>query len=486
MEYVFVSHAKVRRHAVALEGVDLDWVEYVTRPGALKEGTPFFMGSDMRPLEPLTSCFFELAKRLGAGSLEDYAYDLMDASDFLEILDPPADLLSATEEDLLAYRDWLTEQQDEPVMDSTWMRRRAAINNFYDWAVDPDVKVLDRRPYHRRKNGKDVLSLPVVNDLDVRHLTYSQWRFLKQVGLRGLLPDERVDRSFRGGAPLRNCAVAELAVTTGMRLREFSTLLDVEVGPPRRDGSATLVDLKGTAKYKLPRTVEIQHATVREIDFYRRTERAKTVHSAARTLQRRRAELFVVDDINSRQGKLSGILHGRRRTFVIKKMDAATRRITVIEGDRGLESMALFVGRGGLMLSPQRWEQIFASAHTRALRISEEYKVKEIVPSVFKIHDLRHTFAVSMLQLLTELVAEQEAELRRLGGHGAYLADHISKSPQLTVQRLLGHRRPSSTMRYLRYIRKTNLLVARAIAEWNSQDTTYADYAARLAPERAA
>ncbi|GGP72278.1 hypothetical protein GCM10010214_53950 [Streptomyces abikoensis] len=485
VEYFFVSHAKVRRHAVALEGVDLDWVEYVTRPGALKEGTPFFLGSDMRPLEPLTSCFFELAKRLDAGSLQDYAYDLMDLVDFLGALDPPTDLLSATEDELVAYRDWLMEHRDEPVSAATWMRRRAAIHNFYDWAVD-DVRLLDRRPYNRRKNGKDVLSVSVVNDLDVRHLTYSQWRFLKQVGLRGLLPDERVDRSFRGAAPLRNSAAAELAVTTGMRLREFSTLLDVEVGPPRRDGSAGLVDLEKTAKYKLPRTVEIQHATLREIDFYRRTERAKVVHAASRTLHRRRGELFVVDDINSRQGKLSGVLHGRRRTFVIKHMDAATRRIAVIEGDRGLEPMALFVGRGGLMLSHQRWEQIFEDAHQRALRISEECQVKDVVPPVFKIHDLRHTFAIFMLQLLTELVAEQEAELRRLGGHTAYLADHISKSPQLTVQRLLGHRQPASTMRYLRYIRKTNLLVAKAIADWNAQDTTYADYAARLAPGRAA
>ncbi|MEV5687546.1 hypothetical protein AB0L68_30810 [Streptomyces sp. NPDC052164] len=51
----------------------------------------------MRPLEPLTSCFFELAKYLDAGTLQDYAYDLMDLVSFLEALDPPTDLLSATE-----------------------------------------------------------------------------------------------------------------------------------------------------------------------------------------------------------------------------------------------------------------------------------------------------------------------------------------------------------------------------------------------------
>lgn len=105
VEYFFVSHANVHRHTGAVDGVDLDWVGYATRTGALKEGTPFFLGSDMRPLEPLTTSFFELAKGLDAGSLQDYAYDLMDLVGFLEALDPPTDLLSATEDDLVAYRD---------------------------------------------------------------------------------------------------------------------------------------------------------------------------------------------------------------------------------------------------------------------------------------------------------------------------------------------------------------------------------------------
>jgi hypothetical protein len=75
-----------------------------------------------------------------------------------------------------------------------------------------------------------VLSWGATTELDVRHLTYEQWRFLKQVGLRELLPDDRLDRSFRGQDPLRNSGAGELSVTTGMRQREFSCLLDIEVG----------------------------------------------------------------------------------------------------------------------------------------------------------------------------------------------------------------------------------------------------------------
>ncbi|MGW7406607.1 hypothetical protein ACWGI9_23250 [Streptomyces sp. NPDC054833] len=43
MDYFFVSRSKVRRFYEAPPGVDLDAFAYVSRPGALKEGTPFFL-----------------------------------------------------------------------------------------------------------------------------------------------------------------------------------------------------------------------------------------------------------------------------------------------------------------------------------------------------------------------------------------------------------------------------------------------------------
>jgi integrase len=480
-----VSPEKVRRFYEPPPGLeDLDAVAYVTRKGALKAGTPFFMGEDMRPLEPLCSFFFELAKALKAKSLADYTYDTLDLVDFLEELDPPADLLSATEEDLIAYREDRTEHQDEPISAGTWQRRRALINNFYDWAVE-EAKLLDKRPYYRRKNGRDVLAWGDTSELDVRHLTYEQWRFLKQVGLRGLLPDGRADRTFRTSAPLRNSAAGELAVTTGMRLREFSTLLDIEVGEPRRDGLPRPVVLQATAKYSLKRTVEIQHETMRELDLYRRTERAWTVRKAAKTLHRRRDELFVVDDIDLRRMKVSGVLHGRRRTFTVSAMTAEMRRLAVFEGDHGLEPMALFVGRGGRMLSKQRWNQVFDAAHARCQRICEEEGLPLEMPDQLRIHDLRHTFAVIMLEVLTKMILATIAERIAEGGHDAFLAEHANLNALLIVQRLLGHLHASSTMRYLRYIRRTNLLVAKAITEWNDQNKTYADYASRLAERQA-
>ncbi|MFH8873164.1 recombinase XerD [Streptomyces griseus] len=485
MDYFFVSRSKVRRFYEAPPGVDLDAVEYVSRPGALKEGTPFFLDSEMRPAEPLVSFFLEMAKTLKAKSLQDYTYDALDLADFLENeLDPPGDLLSVIEEDLVAYREDCTEHRESPDAPATWKRRRAMINGFYGWAEDQ--RLIDKRPYFRRRSGRDVLSWGATTQLDVRHLTWRQWNFLKQVGLRGCLPNGRIDRAFRGRSPLRNSAAPELAITTGMRLQEFSCLLDIEVGPPRRDGSPAEVLLQAIAKFGLPRTVAIQDATLRELDLYRRTERAALVRTSAKALWRRREELFIVDDVDLRRMKLSGRLDGRRRTLRVEGMNADKRRRAVIEGDRGLEPMALFVGRGGRMLSRQRWDQIFDEAHLRALRVSEEYEVGFVLPREVRIHDTRHTFAVYMLRLLTDLILQEEAEAYLAGGHTGYLTDHISRNPLLILQGLLGHRRPSSTLRYLRYMRDTNALVAKAIAEWNNQDATYADYAAAAAGPRPA
>ncbi|WP_225447910.1 site-specific integrase [Streptacidiphilus sp. P02-A3a] len=480
MDYFFASPDKVRRYFEPIPGVDLDAWAYVTRPGAVPEGTPFFLDGGMRPSEPLSSFFREEAKTLEISSLRDYTYDLLDVVDFLMGLDPAEDLLSAGEDDLVAYRDDRTLHQEEPLSPATWRRRRVAINNFYTWALETGE--VERRPYHRRKNGRDVLAWGSVSQLDVRHLTFDQWRCLKDIGLRGLLPDGGVDPAFLGKDPLRNSCAAELAISTGMRLREFSCLLDIEVGVPRRDGSAQLVDLESIAKYKQPRTVEIQDATLREIDLYRRSERASAVRRAARGLSRRREDLFVVTDIDTARMKLSGVLHGRRRTFKVRLMDAPLRRITVFEGDDGLESMALFVGRHGQMLGRQRWEQVFGAAQDRCAALIAAHDLKLEMPRTIRIHDLRHTFAIFMLELLTQLVLEQAAkEIRDGGGSPAHLGEHLARNAFLRVQQLLGHRRPESTMRYLRYIRRTNLLVAQAIKAWNDQDTTFADYAAREA-----
>lgn len=44
-----------------------------------------------------------------------------------------ADVLPATETDLLEFRYWRTQAQPEPVGQATWERESAAINGLYEW-----------------------------------------------------------------------------------------------------------------------------------------------------------------------------------------------------------------------------------------------------------------------------------------------------------------------------------------------------------------
>lgn len=196
VDHFFVDAGKVRRYFEPPVGVELDGVAIVERPGALAEGTPFFVGPDMVPVEPLCSFFFESSKSLQPSTMADYAYDLMDLVSFLGELDPATDLLSAEENHLIAYREACTLHGERPLAPATWQRRRAAINRFYGWAVG--VGLLPRRPYFRRANGRDALSWGATLDLDVRCLSLDQWRFLKRVGLRGETPRGRGGRVFSG------------------------------------------------------------------------------------------------------------------------------------------------------------------------------------------------------------------------------------------------------------------------------------------------
>ncbi|MFB7509156.1 hypothetical protein [Streptomyces broussonetiae] len=261
----------------------------MAHPAALPEGTPFFIGPDMRPRKPLTSYFFDLSKYVGASSLQDHTYDLMALESFLgAVLEPPTDLLSVTEEDLVAYRRSRTSLQSVPVGAATWRRNRVSIDGFYDWTVD--CGLLPQRPCRPRRNGRDALSRESAQDLDVRHLTYRQWQLLHRVGLGGDLPDGSPDPRFRGRDRLRNMSAAEATVTSGMRLREFSCLFDIEVPGTRPGREPAAVQLQAVAKYGFAREVWLQHAVLRSIDLYRRTERTTVVARAHRTLWRRRAE----------------------------------------------------------------------------------------------------------------------------------------------------------------------------------------------------
>tara|TARA_B100000678_G_scaffold215233_1_gene182529 strand:- start:310 stop:1107 length:798 start_codon:yes stop_codon:yes gene_type:complete len=256
-----------------------------------------------------------------------------------------------------------------------------------------------------------------------------------------------------------------------MRLGEFSTLLDAEVPPSSSTGTSVL--LEACAKYQKRRRVHVPLATLRAVDLYRQTERRAVVRVSAASLWRRRTELFIVDEIDVSAGLVRGRVDGRRSRWRLHQLPPHLRRIAVIERDQGLEALGLFVGRGGLPISRRQWHATFESASRRTLELAQDEmggRRTRITP-----HDLRHTFAVVLLKSLTEVALARETE-RRAGNVGpATLSEHIAINPRLTVQRLLGHSNPATTMVYLRYIEDTDALIQDVFESWSDEGMTYAD-----------
>jgi hypothetical protein len=84
----------------------------------------------------------------------------------------------------------------------------------------------------------------------------AQYRYFRDVALAGQLPDSQTRDGFRGRVPLRSRAAADLALSTGMRPQEWSTVLLPELGVGlRRPGESAEFVVQACAKYGTSREV---------------------------------------------------------------------------------------------------------------------------------------------------------------------------------------------------------------------------------------
>jgi site-specific recombinase XerD len=210
----FVDPLLVRRH-LGDQAVGRTEVARLLRHRAIPAGTPVFLDeTSMRPVEPLCSWFRHLAyEDKSAKTLREYAYIVRRFSAFLWARG--RELLAATESDLKAYQAWRTEDQDSPIGDAAWGKEAQLINQLYRWLVE--YGHLRHRPLRVNRKGYNPMAPRSRRGMDIRHMTLAQYRYFRDVGLAGQRPDSRTNRAFRGRAPLRNRAAADLALSTGMR-----------------------------------------------------------------------------------------------------------------------------------------------------------------------------------------------------------------------------------------------------------------------------
>ncbi|NRQ39373.1 hypothetical protein HII36_47255 [Nonomuraea sp. NN258] len=445
----------------------------------LPDGLPLIVDERMQPVEPLCSWFRSLAyARKQPETMQSYAYIARRLAAFLA--ERGTDVLGATEADLVAYRTSRTELDERPVDAPTFDKEAVVINSLYTHLVDQGL--IKRRPFRLvgRNQTRSSLHSGTKRGMQIRHITVEQYLFFRDVGFGGALPDGSIDETFRGWAPNRGRAGLELALLTGMRLQEWSTLLLPELGEDiRRPGEPVVFELQKCAKYELPREVYVPPAALDMVDHYVLLERPELVEVSARSLARRHKDLFVVSEVDHEQGRLHGTLEGRRRKMLMSAMDPDLRRRTVRETDSGVEPLAAFIGHGGQMLGPSSWDRIRKDAWRRMRRYSAEPGVPILPVKPWRFHDARHTFALQLLKYLDRLRLQQEAR-REQPRKLVTLAEHHALNPVLTVQRRLGHLRTSSTYEYLRYSEDPMNYVDDAFREWSAHDgATYAEIALR-------
>ncbi|MFF3336338.1 hypothetical protein ACFYWX_43720 [Streptomyces sp. NPDC002888] len=180
-----------------------------------------------------------------------------------------------------------------------------------------------------------------------------QYLFFRDVGFGGLEPGGALDLGFRGWRPHRNRSALELALLTGMRIQEWSTLLLPELGlAGGRRLAVAEVDLVACAKYGRPRSVYVPLDAMELLDPCLLLERPRIVATARRTLRRQVRDLFVVQRIEGDGTRVRGVLEGVTITRVIKDMKPGLRRITMLETGGGLDPLALFIRAAGC--SPAR------------------------------------------------------------------------------------------------------------------------------------
>lgn len=419
------------------------WSDLEGREEALgiPDGQPFLLRPDGAPdaavLAYLNSASF---RKLAPDSQLSYAKDLQVHLSFLTA--KGLDWREVTADDFLDYEYWRRRDADNPrrIGGAKFARELAACRRFYEWQVrrgeiasSPVVVSAVRR----RDGGAGFaaeLRPRNVRSTRVKWLTPRAYRRWRDVGLGGYGSDGLRDRSWRGRNDGRNLAFADLLWSSGLRLREAATLLDVEV-PAAASGARFVRARVGDAVAKgSGRDFWVSQPALQRIGAYLRFDRAEAVRRAqAEGRYDELAGLLTVTGVTRRRS-LQVVDEGGRRTEVgLDQLDAPTRRRLVRDTGDGFEPLSLWLTEAGMPMLPASWETVFAVADRRCESLGVEVRCHP--------HMLRHSFALRMLVTLTHafdrrlgLSPEERREYRMLFG-----------DPFVLVQTMLGHRSLDTT-----------------------------------------
>ena len=211
----------------------------------------------------------------------------------------------------------------------------SVLSLFYRWAMDEGHAPAEPFTYRTARalfagTGREVRVNLAVRRTPKPHVTirYLEPEFTRLFldGLRGLGPGGGPDPCYRGRELARNAAIGELALATGMRLQEFSSLLAWEIPPlPPRPVQAPIPFPvpSGIAKGRKFRTTWISYDALAAVHHYLDLGRPATVDGTAWRPPPGWGEPLLVTSPDERGGRVNGV---RRRWETLTPSSAAAGR----------------------------------------------------------------------------------------------------------------------------------------------------------------
>ena len=202
---------------------------------------------------------------------------------------------------------------------TTWGQHLSILSLFYRWALEEGHAEAEPFTYRTARALFAGTSREVRVNLAVRrtpkpHVTikYLEPEFtgLLLNGLRGLAPDGSPDAGFRGRELARNGAIGQLALSTGLRLQEFSYLLSYEIpalpaGPAQAPIPFPVPG--GVTKGRKFRITWISYEALAAVHHYLELDRPATADGSGWQPPSRWGEPLLVTDPDGRGGRINGV-----------------------------------------------------------------------------------------------------------------------------------------------------------------------------------
>lgn len=224
---------------------------------------------------------------------------------------------------------------------------------------------------------------PAARRADVSFVTLDDYRRVRDVGLRGLLPDGGMRSGARDRNGIRNALFSDLLVTTGLRLEEASSLFASDlVFTDQRPGRQVWLDLPDAqTKGDRGRQILVPARLVEQVRAYIAVERA---HAVAKFQQRSGLQsidrpIFVHRE---RCGPRLRLVGGGDIALDLLGPEERGRIIICTDDGTPSEPAVLWLSEIGLPVQPNSWEVVFARASSRCRSFGLDINISP--------HQLRH------------------------------------------------------------------------------------------------